>query len=147
MKYIFTVFLAVLCGIQVVHAQDIKPVDSVVLYKENIVGRWIEKTRFNNINDSVSAQPYTYIFKEDNLFHRGTATNDVLIFNVAGRFQVENDTISIFYQDYLHCRSGDNKAQTMLFRIVSWSDTQMTAIVTAPHTAEYMVILTRQIFQ
>lgn len=144
MKYILTLFLMVLYGLQMLNAQDIKPVDSVILNKEHVVGRWIEEARFNNENDSISKQPYTYIFKDDQIFHRGSAVNEMLIFNVAGRFQVENDTITIYYRDYLNRSSKRDKALVMSFRVVAWSDKEMTVIVTAPDSEEYMVILAKQ---
>lgn len=144
MKYTCIIFITIILGLQTMQAQDITPIDSVILKKEDVVGRWIEKTRFVNQGDSISTKPYTYIFKEDQTFHRGTATNDVLIFNVTGRFQVWNDTVSISYRDYMSRRPGANKNRSITLRILAWSDRQMTAVVTEPYAQEYIVVLTKQ---
>lgn len=146
MKHIYIALIVIISGLQTLHAQDINPVDSVILQKEHVVGRWIEKSRFVNQGDTVPAQPYTYIFKEDQMFHRGTTTNDVLIFNVTGRFDVLKDRVTISYRDYLSRRLGANKERTMTLRILAWSEKQMTAIVIEPYACEYMVVLTKQEF-
>lgn len=143
MKYIYIVLVSVLC-LQTIQAQDITPVDSVVLDSGHIVGRWGEKSRFDNEGNATPTQPYTYIFKNDKVFHRGTTTNDVLIFNVTGRFNVQNDLIVLSYKDYLNRRPGVNKEQQMTLRILVWGEEQMTAIVNEPHTQEYVIVLSKQ---
>lgn len=142
-QVLWTALLVLFTSLQTI-AQEVKPIDTVILQKENVVGRWVEKARFNKINDSIPEQPYTYIFKEDQVFHKGTAMNDMLIFNIAGRFQVENDTIKIYYRDFLNRSSKENKISTMLFRIIAWSDKQMTAVVTASDFEEYTIVLMKQ---
>lgn len=141
------IVLTLLLYLQVIQAQDIKPVDMVVLEKGHIIGRWIEKTRFLNAQDTViPKQPYTYIFKEDGMFHRGMATNDVLIFNVAGRYNVEEDLIKMSYRDYTNQRPGGNKERNMVFKVIAWAEDQMTILVSEFRGREYTVILTKTLF-
>lgn len=147
MKYTFVILIGILLSWHTAGAQDIRPIDSVVLEKEHLVGRWVEKTRFMNMQDTIIPKhPYTYIFKEDGIFHRGATTEDVLIFNVAGRYGVEGDTVTISYRDYTSQRPGRNKGRTMIFKIIAWSEEQMTAIVSEPYDREYTVILVKPAF-
>ena len=147
MKKIYTTLLCLFVTLQWVSAQDIVPIDSVILNTEHIAGRWIEKERFVNENDTIIPKlPYTYIFKDDLMFHRGVTTNDVLIFNVTGRYEVVGDLVTVIYRDYMNKRPGANKDRKMTFKILAWSEQQMTALVKEPYAKEYMVILTKQIF-
>lgn len=144
MKKIYILFIALfIIGQNILWAQE--PIDSVILQKENIAGRWVEYERFVNENDTIMpASPYTYVFKDDMLFHRGSAANDVLIFNITGRYKVENDLVTVVYRDYMNHRPGANKDRTMTFRVIAWSDEQMTVKVKEPYAKEYLVILKKQ---
>lgn len=99
-------------------AQNEVPVhDTVCLSLTDIEGRWIEKNE---------DQPdVIYLFRSDSTFFKALDNSEVLIFNVAGKFKIYNDTIRIVYQDMSRMLSTPAKIRTMYLKIISLSEDEL----------------------
>lgn len=123
--------------------QNLKSQESVPLYRDDIVGRWTEQKRIEgDLITEVGDYPDTYIFRDTGVYHKGEATEGVILFNIAGRYKIEGDTISILCADYLQNKGGKTEFHTLLFKVLSVSDQNMTVSVT-DGDRKYEMILKR----
>lgn len=86
--------------------------DSTALTYSLVEGRWIEEREGepNNI----------YVFRKDSSFFKAVDNPELLIFNVSGRYQLEGDSIKIFYQNISNNRvSSIRRIRFMIFHILN----------------------------
>lgn len=112
-----------------------------VITKNDIVGRWIEFQRIQG--DSVqliSQNPDTYIFRDNMIFHKGSAAEGIIIFNITGKYTIEGDSIIVSYRDYMRRRATAQKSKELIFKVLSKSSNEMEVIV-HDYDYEYKMIL------
>lgn len=124
-------------------SQYIKSQDTIPLYRDDIVGRWVEQMRIEgNVETQAMEYPDTYIFRDNGVFHKGEAAEGIIIFNITGRYKIEGDTISILYADYLQDRQRRAEQKELLFKVLSLSDEGLCVAVTDGNR-KYKMILKR----
>jgi len=117
--------------------------DSIPSLKERIVGRWIETSRIEGENvKTINEYADTYIFKDNMVFHKGEASEGVILFNIAGRYMVENNDIVIYYRDYMQKNASNKKAIKLVFKVLTLSENKMHVIV-QDYDYEYQMVLSR----
>ncbi|MBK5721929.1 hypothetical protein JGH11_13700 [Dysgonomonas sp. Marseille-P4677] len=136
-KYLF-ILLFLLAFSQLLRSQE-----SISLYRDDIVGRWIEQKRIEGDKEIVAGEyPDTYIFRDTGVFHKGEASEGVILFNITGRYKIENDIISIIYADYLQDMDKRKEPKLLSFKVLSISDEGMLVSVT-DYEKKYRMILKR----
>ena len=121
----------------------VKSQDSIPSLKERIVGRWIETSRIEGENvKTINEYADTYIFKDNMVFHKGEASEGVILFNIAGRYMVENNDIVIYYRDYMQKNASNKKAIKLVFKVLTLSENKMHVIV-QDYDYEYQMVLSR----
>ncbi|WP_165020729.1 MULTISPECIES: hypothetical protein [unclassified Dysgonomonas] len=143
MKRLLYIFLFLL-GLQNIRAQDVVN-DTIRLQKTDIVGRWVEAKRI--VNDSIiieQAFPDHYIFKDDMVFHKGQASEGVILFNIGGRYRIEGDSIAVTYFDFIQNTTDSRVPQTVTFKVVSLSESEINAYVNDSQEGKYFIRLRRQ---
>ena len=127
---------------QLMKSQDSLSVQS--FGKENVVGRWIEVERTEGEKTKAAGEfPDTYIFRDNMVFHKGEAAEGVIVFNITGKYEMEGDFITIYYNNYLLNRANRMKPKKILFKVLSVSDDEMH-IVVKDYDYEYKMLLNRQ---
>jgi hypothetical protein len=86
--------------------------------------------------------PDTYIFKDNMIFYKGEASEGVILFNVAGRYTVEEDIVTIHYRDYARRNASQQKAKKLVMQILSHHENEMTVLV-KDYDYEYKMVLGR----
>lgn len=125
--------------------QTLKSQESIPLYRDDVVGRWVEQKRIEGDKVTESGEyADTYIFRDTGVFHKGEASEGVILFNITGRYKIEDDTISILYADYLKNKEARKEFEVLLFKVLSISDDSMSVSVTDGNK-EYKMILKRQV--
>lgn len=123
-------------------AQDNKP---IVLDQEVVAGRWLEtkytKDKIDRTDDNISS---ILIFKENLNFHKGKNTEAMIIFDIAGKYSVQGDSINITYFDFSTKRPDSNKPRKMVINVHSIVHDEMKVTVNEPDRHKYEAILTRQ---
>lgn len=114
----------------------------ILLNREDIIGRWIEVKEVNNKIESTE-YPDTYIFRDNQTFHLGEASNGVILFNIAGKYSIEEDTVKIIYFDLTQSPSHNEKAKQMLLKVASINNDLIKVLVT-DYDYSYPLILKRQ---
>lgn len=114
----------------------------ILLDRENIIGRWIEVKEINNKIENTE-YPDTYIFRDNGTFHLGEASNGVILFNIAGKYTIEEDTIKIIYFDLIQNPSHNEKAKQMLLKATSINNDLIKILVT-DYDYSYQLILKKQ---
>lgn len=111
-----------------------------------ITGRWIEVTRIEGDSSfNITTHQDTYIFRKNNLFHKGEASEGIILFNITGQFFVEQDTISIIYKDYTNKKTSSENAKEITFRILSINkEKNEIHISVKDYDYEYEMILKKQ---
>lgn len=107
--------------------------------KEDIAGRWVED---KNMLDSLD-YPYTYIFRENMVFHLGEAHEGVILFNIAGKYTVKGDLIDVVYFDFVQGSAQSRKARHIQFKIQSIENDKMI-LRAKDYDYEYDIILKKQ---
>ncbi|MDR2950427.1 MAG: hypothetical protein LBV71_14640 [Prevotella sp.] len=115
---------------------------NVLLNKEDIIGRWVEVKEINNQIEDIEF-PYTYIFRDNDTFHLGEASDGVILFNVAGKYTIHEDVISIIYLDFLKGNAHNRKAKQISLKVLSINSNLMTAMVT-DYDYSYKLLLKKQ---
>lgn len=128
------VFLAILlfCSLSL-HSQNL------TISKEDIVGRWIEERD----TDNESENAYTYIFRDNMVFHLGEAYEGVILFNIAGKYAIQGDTISVIFYDFVHGSANNRKARHISFKVLSIDKDKMS-VLAKDEEYEYKLFLKRQ---
>lgn len=117
---------------------------SVSFSKEDITGRWTEVKEGDIPKQYTEKEyPYIYIFKDDNVFHLGEASDGVILFNITGKYTIESNTINVIYFDFLRSNAQSRKAKSISFKVISINDDIMTLLAT-DYDYSYSVILRRQ---
>lgn len=114
MKNFLCCLFLIFC-IQDVIAQDNIPSS----LKENIVGRWFVFQSGDSIRaDSVPAPSAIYFFKDDTMFHIGEVNEGVILFNITGRYAVNDNIVEMTYRNYLHPDAG-SKSMTLIVHTIA----------------------------
>ncbi|NDV94228.1 hypothetical protein D0T84_04750 [Dysgonomonas sp. 521] len=112
---------------------------------EKITGRWVEVKETDNTETYTEPEyPYTYIFRENNVFHLGEASDGVILFNITGKYTLLEDTINVIYFDLLHSKTGDRKARQISFKVLSLNNNIMRLLVN-DYDYSYPLILKKQL--
>lgn len=111
--------------------------------KEDLIGRWIEIKRIEGEKaKEITVHHDTYIFKDDNLFHKGEASEGIVLFNITGRYAVEKDSITIVYKDYLTRESSKAESKNLTFRVLAFDKKNKEILVSViDYDYEYQMIL------
>ncbi|NDV78836.1 hypothetical protein [Dysgonomonas sp. 511] len=109
--------------------------------KEKIEGRWHEYKRIQGDSTTfIIENPDTYIFKENMVFHKGEATDGMILFNIAGKYKLEDGAIIIYYQDYLDKNVKKQSPKKLVFKLLSLSKDEMHVLV-QDYNYEYEMML------
>ena len=106
--------------------------------RKDIIGRWTDITQTKNGN--TNNKEYTYIFRDNFTFHIGETSNNVILFNIAGRYQIDNDSIKTVYFDFSQHKAA--KAQRTSYKIESLKNDSLVLII-KDIEYEYKTILKR----
>lgn len=111
-----------------------------------ITGRWIEITRIEGeISTPITEYQDTYIFRKNKLFHKGESSEGIILFNITGKFSVENNIVSIIYKDYTNKETSSGKAKEVVFEILSINkDKKEMLVLVKDYDYEYQMILKKQ---
>ncbi|MDH6307666.1 hypothetical protein M2451_000115 [Dysgonomonas sp. PFB1-18] len=110
---------------------------------EDISGRWIEWARIEGDSVRLSGDfADTYIFRDNMVFHKGEASEGVILFNVTGKYTIEGDSVKVFYRDYLNKRASRQPAKQLILKILSKSKDELRVAV-IDYDYEYKMILKR----
>lgn len=140
-KYLLVIVLF-LSFTQLIKSQDSLFVQS--FRKENIVGRWVEAERTEGEKTKPAGEfPDTYIFRDNMVFHKGEAAEGVIVFNITGKYEIEGDLITIYYNNYLLNKANRLKPKKIQFKILSVSDDEMHVMV-KDYDYEYTMLLNKQ---
>ncbi|EGK00740.1 MULTISPECIES: hypothetical protein [Dysgonomonas] len=140
-KYLLVIALF-LSFTQLIKSQDSLFVQS--FRKENIVGRWVEAERTEGEKTKPAGEfPDTYIFRDNMVFHKGEAAEGVIVFNITGKYEMEGDFITIYYNNYLLNKANRLKPKKIQFKILSVSDDEMYVMV-KDYDYEYTMLLNKQ---
>lgn len=140
-KYLLVIALF-LSFTQLIKSQDSLFVQS--FRKENIVGRWVEAERTEGEKTKPAGEfPDTYIFRDNMVFHKGEAAEGVIVFNITGKYEMEGDFITIYYNNYLLNNANRLKPKKIQFKILSVSDDEMYVMV-KDYDYEYTMLLNKQ---
>ncbi|MDR1503248.1 MAG: hypothetical protein LBT43_12435 [Prevotella sp.] len=140
-KYLLVIVLF-LSFTQLIKSQDSLFVQS--FRKENIVGRWVEAERTEGEKTKPAGEfPDTYIFRGNMVFHKGEAAEGVIVFNITGKYEMEGDFITIYYNNYLLNKANRLKPKKIQFKILSVSDDEMHVMV-KDYDYEYTMLLNKQ---
>lgn len=140
-KYLLVIVLF-LSFTQLIKSQDSLFVQS--FQKENIVGRWVEAERTEGEKTKPAGEfPDTYIFRDNMVFHKGEAAEGVIVFNITGKYEMEGDLITIYYNNYLLNKANRLKPKKIQFKILSVSDDEMHVMV-KDYDYEYTMLLNKQ---
>lgn len=114
--------------------------------EKDIIGRWIEIERIEgNSTTKITENNDTYIFRENFVFHKGESTEGLILFNIAGKFSVEGNIVTIIYKDYLNKTSKNEKAKTIKYEILSFDNNRKEIVVNIrDYDYEYQMRLKRQ---
>lgn len=129
-KVLFTIFISFCVS---AYSQDRS------FNKEDIIGRWMEeKTEDDSLN-----YPYTYIFRENMVFHLGEAYDGMILFNITGKYTVKENLINVIYFDFVQGNTQSRKARHIQFKIQSMDNDKMT-LRAKDHDYEYDIMLKKQ---
>ncbi len=110
---------------------------------KDIIGRWVEVKRIEGDSTKlVEEYPDTYIFRDNMIFHKGEAAEGVILFNITGKYSIEDNNIVIFYNDYIQRGVANQKAKKIVFEILSITQDEMQVMV-HDYDYEYKMILKR----
>lgn len=140
-KYLLVIALF-LSFTQLIKSQDSLFVQS--FREKNIVGRWVEAERTEGEKTKPAGEfPDTYIFRDNMVFHKGEAAEGVIVFNITGKYEMEGDFITIYYNNYLLNKANRLKPKKIQFKILSVSDDEMYVMV-KDYDYEYTMLLNKQ---
>lgn len=127
---------------QLIKSQDSLSIES--FRKENIVGRWVEVEHTEGEKTKPAGEfPDTYIFRDNMVFHKGEAAEGVIVFNITGKYEMEGDFITIYYNNYMLNRVNRQKPKKIQFKVLSVSDDEMHVMV-KDYDYEYTMLLNKQ---
>lgn len=110
---------------------------------EDISGRWIEWGRIEGDSVRLTGDfPDTYIFRDNMVFHKGEASEGVILFNITGKYAIEGDSVIISYRDYLNKRATRQPAKQLVLKVLSKSEDELRVSV-IDYDYEYKIILKR----
>jgi hypothetical protein len=115
--------------------------DTISVSKKALVGRWTEIKRMEGDNERIIKEyPDTYIFTHNMIFHKGEMAEGVIVFNVTGKYNIERNTITVYYVNYLEKEAGRRAPKKMQFIVLSISDNEMDVLV-KDYDYEYRMLL------
>lgn len=138
-KYFGIIILFIIAIPLSLKSQDIKFTES------DIVGRWIEVARIEGDSEKeITEFNDTYVFRDNGLFHKGEAAEGIILFNITGRYLVEEDVITIAYKDYISRDASSQKAKKLIFKVLSLSGEKKEMLVSVQdYDYEYQMKLKR----
>lgn len=109
-----------------------------IINKEDIVGRWTE------VSDSTQTETntYTYIFRENMIFHLGEVHEGIIIFGITGKYTVNNNVVSVVYFDMLDGNAKDRTAHRISYEIISFDNDRMV-LLAKDNDYDYKISLKR----
>ena len=109
-----------------------------IINKEDIVGRWVE------VSDSTQTETntYTYIFRENMIFHLGEVHDGIIIFGIAGRYTINENVISVVYYDMMDGNANTRTAHRISYEIVSLDNDNMI-LLSKDNDYDYKISLKR----
>jgi len=112
--------------------------------EKEILGRWIEKERIDSDNViTIPDSPDMYFFKENHIFHKGQAIENLVIFNITGKYEIDGDSVTITYNDYTLNKAQRETPKIMVFKILSLTKNKML-ILLQDYTYEYKLLLKKE---
>lgn len=112
---------------------------------EKISGRWVEVKETDKPGIYTEPEyPYIYIFRENNIFHLGEASDGVILFNITGKYTLQEDTINVLYFDLLYSNADNRKARQISFKLLSINNNIMKLLVN-DYDYSYPLILKKQL--
>ena len=112
--------------------------------KSDIVGRWIETERILEQKVDEVLTPSILIFKEDGNFHKGEDKEGVILFAIAGKFNVASDSINVNYFDFTGKTGNTNKLRKMSFKVLEMKDKTMKASIEESRYKRYTSTFRKQ---
>lgn len=112
--------------------------------REDIVGRWVGGTELRP-DSSIVEDRYTYIFRENDIFHIGEAFDGVILFNITGKYYIKNNIIFVSYLDMLSDRKEKKQLIEIPFKIVTIKNNRMNLLI-KDSNYEYNLFLNKQQF-
>lgn len=117
-----------------------------IINKEDIIGRWVEDADLESDSNHIEAHPYTYIFRENMIFHLGEIYDGVIIFNIAGKYTLDHNIISVIYYDLINGNAKTRKAHHISYEIVSLKNERMILLAKDnDNDYDYKISLKRQL--
>lgn len=119
---------------------------NIIFTEKDIIGRWIEIERTEGDQTSeITTNNDTYIFRDNHIYHKGEASEGLILFNIAGKYSVEENTIVITYKDYMDKTAKDQKPKSIKFEVLSIDKNKNEMIVSIQdYDYEYQMKLKRQ---
>lgn len=142
MKKIAVLFILVIITMSAMTQTSVKPI--INLQNKDIVGRWIETEKIMADNPARDNTPAIFVFKEDSTYHKGAEIDDMIIFAIAGRYTVKNDSIYVTYFDFSGRHTGSQRQQKMWMKILSYSTDEMRVMIRESRYNKYEATLRRQ---
>lgn len=138
-KYILFTFLSITLPLMT-YSQNINFSD------KDLVGRWIEIERIEGDQiTEITTNNDTYIFRENLIFHKGESTEGLILFNIAGKYSVEDTFITIIYKNYTDKVTEKQKPNTLKLEVLSIDKSKNELILNIKdYDYEYQIKLKRQ---
>lgn len=77
------------------------------------------------------------------VFHKGEAAEGVIVFNITGKYDVEGDSITVYYNNYLLNKANRVKPKKIQFKVLSITEKEMLVLV-KDYDYEYKMLLNKQ---
>lgn len=138
-KYILFTFLSIALPLMT-YSQNIN------FSEKDLVGRWIEIERIEGDQiTEITTNNDTYIFRENLIFHKGESTEGLILFNIAGKYSVEDTFITIIYKNYTDKVTEKQKPNTLKLEVLSIDKSKNELILNIKdYDYEYQIKLKRQ---
>lgn len=129
-KLIFAVSI-LLCSISVKGQHLSKK--NIHINAHDLNGRWLcYAYTLELLPDDSLKSSYVYLFKDNNVFHKGKITESAIIFNITGEYSVSGDTVKLYYYDYLNQTVNTRKLQKEFLKVFYNDGNRMDAEVILP---------------
>lgn len=107
--------------------------NSISLNSHELIGRWTCYDYTLELVPEENKKPtFVYFFKDNKTFHKGKITEGAIIFNITGEYSISNDTIKIFYYDYLNQTTNSRTLQKEFLKVFYRDKERMDADIIEP---------------
>lgn len=129
---LFISFILILIS-SLLSATDTVPIqDTIKLELQHVEGRWIEANKNSEDKRNI------YVFRPEYTFHKAIDNDDVLVFNITGKFELSNDSIKVYYQDFSRPNVRKPRVRTMIFRVIALSDDELNINITEYNKTQFI---------